>query len=103
MISDDYADRLAEIAAQLAVRVRDDTPDEVGAWLREQLPNPSDWWALTFVLAAAVPLDRPFSHLTAWARINPEVIEHRRAVLLGDLGRGKPGAPKFAEPIGTTS
>jgi hypothetical protein len=61
-------DRLAEIATTLAVLVRDDTPEANGAWLAAQLPDPADWWALIFVLAAAVPDDRPWTALTAWAR-----------------------------------
>lgn len=82
-IPDDEADRLAEIAVQLVARVRDDDPEAVGRWLAHQLPDPADWWNLAFVLAAAVPMDRPFSHLTAWARLEPpEVIQHRRDVLL---------------------
>lgn len=35
------------------------------------LPDPSDWFRLCFVLAAAVPDDRPWRHLTAWAAIGP--------------------------------
>jgi hypothetical protein len=61
-------DRLAEIATTLAVLVRDDTPEANAAWLAAQLPDPADWWALCFVLAAAVPDDRPWAALTAWAR-----------------------------------
>jgi len=87
-IGDDELDRLAEIAAQLAARVRDDDPEVVGRWLGSELPNPGEWWRLAFVLAAAVPIDRPFAHLTAWVRTaaveRDEVIEQRRAVLLGD-------------------
>jgi hypothetical protein len=62
-------DQLAAIAAELAIRVRDDTPADNGRWLSEQLPDPDDRWALCFVLAAAIPDDRPWAALTAWARI----------------------------------
>lgn len=88
-IADDEADRLASVAAQLVARIRDDDPESVGRWLATQLPRPEMWWQLTFVLAAAVPLDRPFSHLTAWARMavvdEAELIEHRQALLTNTL------------------
>jgi hypothetical protein len=88
-IADVEVDRLASVAAQLVARVRDEDPDAVGLWLAQQLPSPDQWWQLAFVLAAAVPLDRPFSHLTAWARMatveTSELFEHRQAVLCGDL------------------
>jgi hypothetical protein len=60
------ADRLAAVAVELAVRVRDDDPEANGRWLAAQLPDPADWFRLTFVLAAAVPDDRPWATLTAW-------------------------------------
>jgi hypothetical protein len=65
-VTDHLADRLAEIAVELAVRVRDDDPEANGRWLRTQLPNPADWFRLAFTLAAAVPDDRTWSELTAW-------------------------------------
>lgn len=88
-IADIEADRLASVAAQLVARIRDDSPESVGSWLAGEVPSPEMWWQLAFVLAAAVPLDRPFSHLTAWARMatvdEVELIEHRRALLTGTL------------------
>jgi hypothetical protein len=60
-------DRLAEIAVELAVRIRDDDPEANGRWLRAQLPDSADWFRLAFVLAAAVPDDRTWSELTGWA------------------------------------
>jgi hypothetical protein len=70
---DQRADHLASIGAQLAARIRDDEPPVVHQWLREQLPDPADWFALCFVLAPAVPVDRPWTELTrwCWAPINP--------------------------------
>lgn len=64
----DRADRLAEVATELAVRIRDETPEVNGAWLRTALPDPEDWFGLAFVLASAVPDNVPWSELTAWAR-----------------------------------
>jgi hypothetical protein len=64
----EHVDRLAEIALQLVDRVRDDNPEANARWLRAQLPDPADQFRLLFVLAAAVPTDRPWAHLTAWAR-----------------------------------
>ncbi len=61
-------DQLAAIAAQLVARIRDDSTDANGQWLADNCPDPADWWELCFVLAAAVPDDKPWSELTAWAR-----------------------------------
>lgn len=60
-------DRLAEVAAQLAGRVRDERPEDVAAWLLAQLPDPLDLWRLLFVQAAATPVDVPWLTLTSWA------------------------------------
>ena len=62
------ADDLARIAIELANRVRDVDPERNGTWLAAVIPEPGDWFRLCFVLAAAIPDDRPWSHLTAWAR-----------------------------------
>lgn len=64
---DELADRLAEVAVELAVRIRDDDPQANARWLRTRLPNADDWFRLAFVLAAAVPDDRPWTDLTGWA------------------------------------
>jgi hypothetical protein len=66
--SQEHVDRLAAIAVQLVERVRDDNPQANLRWLLAQLPDENDRLQLAFVLAAAVPTDRPWSHLTAWAR-----------------------------------
>jgi len=64
-------DRLAQVAAQLAARVRDDDPEANLRWLHGQLPDPADREALNFVLAAAVPVHVPWLTLTAWTRLRP--------------------------------
>lgn len=61
------ADELARIAVELAIRVRDVEPERNGTWLAAVLPEPGDWFRLCFVLAAAVPDDRSWRQLTAWA------------------------------------
>jgi len=66
----DRADRLAEIAVELAVRIRDDEPTAVHRWLRSEMDG-EDWLALAVVLAAAVPVDEPWSQLTAWTWLRP--------------------------------
>lgn len=66
-------DRLAEVAIELACRVREFDPQSNAIWLDHQLPDPADRYALLFVLAAAVPVDQPWKHLAAWAR--PDVRE----------------------------
>ncbi|WP_243715731.1 hypothetical protein [Micromonospora sp. KC207] len=69
--TDEYAGRLAEVAAELVVRVRDDDPEANLRWLTATLPTNRERLDLLFVLAAAVPDDRPWLHLTAWARTAP--------------------------------
>jgi hypothetical protein len=58
-------DRLAQVAAQLAARVRDDEPDANARWLLATT-SADERWALLFVLAAAVPDDRPWRQLVLW-------------------------------------
>lgn len=59
---------LESVAQQLIARLRDDDPVRVHAWLAAVLPDWRDWYRLCFVLAAAVPDDRTWGELTAWAR-----------------------------------
>lgn len=54
-------DDLAATAIAHAARVGDFPTDENAAWLRQALPDPADWFRLTFVLAAALPI-----HLMSW-------------------------------------
>jgi hypothetical protein len=60
------AEDLARIAVELASRVRDVDPEANGRWLAAVLPEPSDWFRLAFVLAAAIPDDRSWRQLTSW-------------------------------------
>jgi hypothetical protein len=64
-------DRLAQIAAELACRVRDEAPADNLAWLDKQLPDTTDRRDLLFVLAAAIPVDQPWLQLTAWTELRP--------------------------------
>ncbi len=64
-------DELARIAIELAGRVRDEDAERNGVWLAAVLPEPGDWFRLAFVLAAAIPDDRSWTHLTAWTRAIP--------------------------------
>ncbi|BAL85488.1 hypothetical protein AMIS_2680 [Actinoplanes missouriensis 431] len=66
--TEEHVDRLAALAVQLVERVRDDNPQANLRWLLAELPDPADRTSLLFILAAAVPTDRPWAHLTAWAR-----------------------------------
>ena len=76
------ADRLAEVAAQLAGRMREFSAEDNARWLAFTLPDPSDWFRLAFVLAAAVPTDRTWLQLTSWTRPDsPELIAERRRQL----------------------
>lgn len=96
-ISDSRVDELAQVAAQLAARVRDEEPNVIAHWLERVAPSAEDQRALVFILAAAIPIDTPFAHLTAWVRTaaveRDEVIKQRRAVLLGE----------HVEPIGAAA
>lgn len=71
-------DDLARIAIELAGRVRDVDPEANGRWLAAVLPEPADWFRLAFVLAAAIPDDRSWTHLTAWA-LAPRTAEQAAA------------------------
>lgn len=71
------ADRLAAVAVELVARVRQEPADANWRWLLATLPDPLDREAIAFVLAAAVPIDQPWRHLTSWARFGP-------AGLIGD-------------------
>lgn len=64
-------ERLEQVAQQLVGRLRTDPPDDNAEWLRGQLPDPAEWLALAFVLAAGVPVDESWRTLTAWTRIEP--------------------------------
>lgn len=82
-VAEERAQHLGSIAQQLAGRIRDEDPEDVGRWLRAELPNPADWFELCFALAAAMPVDVSFSLLTAWTNEGGDpVINQRRAILL---------------------
>jgi hypothetical protein len=78
MSQDELADRLASIACGLAVRVRDDEPAANARWLDSQIRSVEELRALVFVLAAAVPIEVPWSHLTAWTRMagGPDTVKN---------------------------
>lgn len=61
-------DRLEAVAQQLIGRIHEDDPVLTWAWLARELPEPADWYRLAHVLACAVPTDRTWGELTAWAR-----------------------------------
>jgi len=72
-------DRLAQIAAQLVARVRDDDPDANARWLHAET-TPAERDALLYVLAAAVPDDRTWIELTQWCTgAQVDALERRRA------------------------
>jgi len=63
---DERAERLTRVAVQLVARVRDEPADANWRWFLSVLPDPLDREHVAFILAAAVPLDSPWRHLTAW-------------------------------------
>jgi hypothetical protein len=91
---DERADHLAQVATGLACRVRDEVPDANLAWLTRQLPEPGDWRDLCFVLAAAIPIDKPWLQLTAWT-IAPPV----PATPVAELRRGRPAGKSERQPL----
>ena len=70
MISDEYADRVAEVACQATDRVRERDPQAFDQWLRSTVPTgvePALWYRqLVAMSSAAVPQDVPWSVLTGW-------------------------------------
>jgi hypothetical protein len=79
-------DELAEIAAQLVARVRDDPVRDNARWLALMVPSPTDWFRLCFALAAAVPDDQSWHELTLWTDPfggpdTPAAIQRRRKEL----------------------
>lgn len=111
--TDDHADRLAEIAAELACRVRDETPADNLAWLDQQIPDPTDRRDLLFVLAAAIPDDRPWLALTAWTLVrpapaepepdtDPDLVDEGEVLRPSDASRpAKRKPPVTVQPCGT--
>lgn len=96
MITDEHAERLKTVAAELVTRMHRDDTDTITEWLGDQLPDPADWFRLACVLACAVPTNRPFGHQLEWVRSYvPRVIAERRAVLADALSpRERREAPK---------
>jgi len=79
-------DRLAEIAAQLTGRMREFSAEDNARWLAFNLPDPSDWFRLAFVLACAVPTDRTWLALTSWTRPDSaDLIAERQRQLMAAL------------------
>ena len=67
--------RLEILAQNLIVRVRDEDPEANGDWWDGLTPR--EQRAVAFILASAVPDDRPWSDLIAWT--DPEgTVEKRR-------------------------
>lgn len=85
-MADMNIDDLEALAQELVVRVRDDSPEDNGRWLTN-VTSEEERWALLFVLAAAIPDDRPWRHLTMWTYGfgGPDTadacLERRRALL----------------------
>ena len=103
--TDDRADQLAQVAAGLACRVRDETPADNLAWLDQQIPDPTDRRDLLFVLAAAIPDDRSWTALTAWAwatRPDPDQVDEGEVLRPAESSRpGRPGQTAELQPCGT--
>ncbi len=68
-------DRLEQIAQEFVCRLRDEDPESNDRWLRA-VTNDDERYALLYVLGIAVPLDRPWSHLTVWARLDGGLKPH---------------------------
>jgi hypothetical protein len=92
---------LAQTATQLAARIRDENPDDNATWLAQQLPDPGDWFRLSFVLAAAIPDDRTWTQLTAWTSrpLPPKPAEPAEPT--HPASRGGRGQRRSVKPCGT--
>lgn len=89
--------RLQRLAQDLVVRVRDDSPTANAQWLASV--SEEDRWALLFVLAAAVPDDRPWSQLIRWTEPDsPQVIAERRRQLDIALNGAQPAGVSRPRP-----
>lgn len=85
-------DNLEALAQELVIRVRDDNPEANGRWLASL--SEQDRWSLLFVLAAAVPDDRPWRHLTMWTYGDggpdtPSAVRARREALIEEEDEGR--------------
>lgn len=69
--------RLTALAQELIVRVRDEDPEANARWLTYET-TAEERTALLFVLAAAVPDDRPWSQLVEWVDGPADPVERRR-------------------------
>jgi len=78
---DDVAGRLADVAWDLAHRIREEDPADVLAWLLAEVPA-GELASLAVILAAHIPVDQEQTELLAWW-LNPEPT---------------PIAPAFVEP-----
>jgi len=93
-------DQLERVAQELVLRVRDDEPDGNGRWLAA-VTDEHDRWALLFILAAAVPDDRSWKHLTLWTYglggpDTDDAVQARRRVLLEETdGRAGIGSNQY--------
>ena len=63
--ADEIAARLEKVAIELSCRVRDYPADDNARWVVGQV-DAVDLVRLTLILAAAIPVDLPWRHLTAW-------------------------------------
>lgn len=64
---DAAAEYLAEVALELAVKVRENNPVAAMEWLRRQRIPPGEWPALAVIMAAHIDVDRSQSELIGWA------------------------------------
>lgn len=99
MITDEHAERLKTVAGELVTRMHRDDADTIAEWMGTQLPDPADWFRLCFVLACAVPTNRPFGHQLQWVESYvPRVIAERRAVLADALSPQREAAKQYEAP-----
>lgn len=68
---DQRAARLLDIGVELAVRVRDEDPNDIGRWL-DSIPR-HELRDMAMIVACLVPDDRPLSELLAWHQHTPTV------------------------------
>lgn len=93
-------DELADIAQELICRVRDDDPEGNGRWLLNTTTE-ADRFALLFVLAAAVPDDRPWTALVGWAATRPADRVLRPHGTRAAVGRHQRRKEKLCPPCAT--
>lgn len=76
-LTDEAAGKLAALACELAGRVREYPPQDNARWLLARTDT-ADRWGMLFVMAAALPVERPWGELIEWVGMGKSDYEKTR-------------------------